>query len=1063
MNASHGSQHGTAIGISAAGQGRPAPCRARCSPAHGAAIASPLLIASKSGKRRGRRRFAGFFRRTPAILLLAFSTVAASFADQNYTGWLDANGLPADASGMGAIAANPSCDGLPNLLKYALGLNAFEPGYAGRYVCGAIKDGAASYFAVTYVRPSPAPIGVSTSVELSSDLASWSTGAIEVQNTASNGLQTVVARDTEPLDTAPLRRFMRLRVSVTAAVPANSQAPQITGIARVGQILSVSPGIWSGGTDAPSYGYQWMRDGSEISGATAASYFLTAADVGAMLAVRVTARNIAGSTPAVAADAGPVAPALPQLQVRPDGFTANLSFADLLPGGTYDLSPDSAPKVVLTVSSPGFDDTGSATTLTRQIVGTVPLRKPYPNENSHTETAIAGGVQVTVALSDRIHSGDTVTQCVLLPGAYTSGGTPSPAATLAASAGSASNMSALPYQKPIANWLAFPRERAAAGADSFDLELLAFHRFPRQGRQVACVEFIATDEHAHSVSVKTSAMVQSSRVTTGNPIAVYRNSIPLATLTQGDHITVRAKIYPFLGDSSGMFDSDPSADGVSAAVPSGFANYIFLNDKTGGYGTVYAYVGPTGSDASGVASDVAATASASPFLTIYAAAAAIKSKNNTLHAHNDLGGGVVRLLAGTYAGFGATSLNALGAGRTWLTIEAAPGEGVSTVTFTTGTKKNPGNWVKFKNLAITPSSTAYPDDIVLDGVLDGAFDGPPVLYGAYEGVRIHGLNAAHPIIYEVGLRYFIGCDMKDLGKSLNNYYGATREHTPLLAGCTLAHSTQVASGGLQTPTWTNVGNILSKGVYFTDVLGTAGTGAGTTRVVAPKGAILAFNSEFGAVTTSSFGFKQAILAGGGLAIVQNVFEMITNNASPCFNMAGDGGMMALDNILVQHMTVVGARTNFLYNDAGTQAVPKNGSLMYSLLRQYNCKTDTFNNPTEGPNGVRTGNWEPHHGVGFVGNMYQAPANNGPSYPYTSPTSWNGMYLGQNTKVAGSASFINDLSLTGGNTGGGNYRLGASSDARNRVPAGFAALPFDLDGTPRHNDGSGAAGAYEYVD
>jgi hypothetical protein len=275
---------------------------------------------------------------------------------------------------------------------------------------------------------------------------------------------------------------------------------------------------------------------------------------------------------------------------------------------------------------------------------------------------------------------------------------------------------------------------------------------------------------------------------------------------------------------------------------------------------------------------------------------------------------------------------------------------------------------------------------------------------------------------------------------------------------------------LALPTWTNVGNIVSKGFYFSEVASTAGTVAGTTRVVAPKAGILAFNTAHGAVTTNSFGFKQPVGGGGGLAIVQNVFEFITNTSSPCFNLGADSAVMSMDNIVVQHMTVVGARTNFLYNDDGalamsingSKSVAKNGAFAYSILNQYNCKTDTFVKPGgEGADGARTGNWEVHHGVGQAGNLYQNAAANGPASPYVSPTSWNGMYLGRNVKIAGTAAFVNDLSLSGGNTGGGNYRIGELSDARNRVPAGFATLPFDLDGTPRRNDGTGAAGAYEY--
>ncbi len=1001
-----------------------------------------------------------FFHHPLLVIIVLFGASARPVMAESYAHWLAAHSLPSDASGAGGLMAAPAGDGIANLLKFALDLDPAQRGYSDRFATGTTADGGADFLSLTFTRPSPPRPGIAYDVELASALSTWGGGGVLVSDVTAGSYETITTRDAQPIGGMEARRFIRLKITVTATVPANSVLPQITGTPQVGQTLAATTGTWSGGSDTPVYFYQWTRNGADIPSATGPAYQATAADLGATLAVRVTGMNIAGSTAVLAAGIGPVTAAFPTVAVRADGYTAELSFANLAPGGTYALTPDTTPKVLMTVTSPGFDDAGAATTLTREIVGTVALRQPHPNHTSATETTISGGVRITIALSDRVHAGDTITQCGLLAGAYTSASVASPSATLTATGGTATNASTLPFPKAIANWLAFPRERAVSGATHHEIELLAFHRFARNGRQVACVEFIATDEHANTVSVKTSAMVQSTRVTTGNPIAVYRGSIPLATLTQGDHVTVRTKVHPFVGNGAAVLDSDPSADGAPATVPSGFANHIFLNDKTGAYGTAYAYVSPTGSDATGVASGVAATSAANPFLTIYAAAVAVKARNNAVHAHNDLGGGVVRLTAGSYAGFGATSLNALGAGRTWFTIEAAPGEGVASVTLEPGTRKNPGNWVKFRNLAFTPNAASH---TVLDAVDDGAVDGPPVLYGAYEGLRIHGTSGPGnaPIIYRVGLRHFIGCEMKDLGRSLNATFGANREHTPLLAGCTLSYTTQVATGGLATPTWTSVGNILSKGFYFTDPATTAGTGPGTTRVVAPKGGILAFNSAHGSVTTHTFGFKQPIVTGGGLAIVQNVFELITNTSSPCFSVAADGGVMAMDNVVVQHLSVVGARTNYLYNDVGTVAVPKNGTFAFSILNQYNCKTDTFDKPGEGPNGARIGNWEPHHGVGQAGNVHQNPAANGPVAPYTGPTSWNGMYLGRSVKVAGTAGYLSDLSLTGANTGGGNYRIGAASDARNRVPAGLATLPFDLDGVARRNDGTGAAGGYEF--
>ena len=92
-----------------------------------------------------------------------------------------------------------------------------------------------------------------------------------------------------------------------AGVPANTAIPSISGTATEGDVLSASTGSW---TNSPtSYAYQWRRGGSDISGATSASYTLVTADVGATITVRVTATNGSGSgAPATSSGVGPVGP-----------------------------------------------------------------------------------------------------------------------------------------------------------------------------------------------------------------------------------------------------------------------------------------------------------------------------------------------------------------------------------------------------------------------------------------------------------------------------------------------------------------------------------------------------------------------------------------------------------------------------------------------------------------------------------------------------------------------------------------------------------------------------------
>ncbi|WP_456695891.1 family 78 glycoside hydrolase catalytic domain [Aeromicrobium sp. P5_D10] len=64
-------------------------------------------------------------------------------------------------------------------------------------------------------------------------------------------------------------------------------APQVKGTAKYGSTLTATAGTWN--TKGLTFRYQWLRDGKAISGRTAASYKLSAADVGRRIAVRVTA------------------------------------------------------------------------------------------------------------------------------------------------------------------------------------------------------------------------------------------------------------------------------------------------------------------------------------------------------------------------------------------------------------------------------------------------------------------------------------------------------------------------------------------------------------------------------------------------------------------------------------------------------------------------------------------------------------------------------------------------------------------------------------------------------
>jgi hypothetical protein len=83
-------------------------------------------------------------------------------------------------------------------------------------------------------------------------------------------------------------------------IPVNTVLPVITGTAQVGVTLSGSDGTWN--SVPTSYTYRWLANGVAIGGATANTFLLTSAQLGAVITFEVTASNAGGnSAPATSA------------------------------------------------------------------------------------------------------------------------------------------------------------------------------------------------------------------------------------------------------------------------------------------------------------------------------------------------------------------------------------------------------------------------------------------------------------------------------------------------------------------------------------------------------------------------------------------------------------------------------------------------------------------------------------------------------------------------------------------------------------------------------------------
>ena len=113
--------------------------------------------------------------------------------------------------GAGADTATPAGDGVPNLIKYALGLDPYTPSAPGQLPSGSIQpDSGQSYLTLNANRLVLAT-DVTYAVEVSGDLQTWTSGppfTVTLTNTATQ----LIVRDNIPFGSAPMR-FIHLRVS----------------------------------------------------------------------------------------------------------------------------------------------------------------------------------------------------------------------------------------------------------------------------------------------------------------------------------------------------------------------------------------------------------------------------------------------------------------------------------------------------------------------------------------------------------------------------------------------------------------------------------------------------------------------------------------------------------------------------------------------------------------------------------------------------------------------------------------------------------------------------------
>lgn len=90
-------------------------------------------------------------------------------------------------------------------------------------------------------------------------------------------------------------------VTEPSGTPRNTAKPSISGVARVGVVLTGNVGMW---TASPTFVRAWLANNVAISGATAATYTPVTGDIGKVITFRVTATANTNSTVAAS---GPTA------------------------------------------------------------------------------------------------------------------------------------------------------------------------------------------------------------------------------------------------------------------------------------------------------------------------------------------------------------------------------------------------------------------------------------------------------------------------------------------------------------------------------------------------------------------------------------------------------------------------------------------------------------------------------------------------------------------------------------------------------------------------------------
>lgn len=698
--------------------------------------------------------------------------------------------------------------------------------------------------------------------------------------------------------------------------------------------------------------------------------------------------------------------------VAADGWAATIAFGGLAIGQSFVPSPEDQPRMTLSVLSPGYDETGAVVSVPRSVIATHALMRAYPDHSLPQEEAVGGQARIRTSLSDYVHAGDTIVAALAEAGAYGS----SIAGSLSGS--SIESSSTAGYPTVVADWAAPPRRRCGA-AESLDVEVVAFHKFARNGKPVACVRVTGTPTSGAPVT-----RVASYRKSTlfGDSLPVYVATFSGADFAAGQDVRFDFEALPWVGDASAVRStSGGTTHSITALGPQIHYWGDWLNGRI-------VFVDPaSGDNATGIVATTLAAAKSAPFLTITGAVQAL------LVQASDLSGARCYLAAGAHGWLTASPTGSRSAPSDYFTIEGDPdlvdARGAVTVNLS-GTVYPvllTAGFGCLRNLSLAMSPGNY-------GLVSGAGTN-----WWLDNVAMSSTMTANTP-YASATRFYVtrgtytapNASARTLSTSgTNNLYHLVRAvahaRSRIDTNCLLSTRIDGSVSGGQVIGLGNASNLRASNVIAHNVRVDDWVGNSTALLELP---------------TSSGAIRD-------VAVVQCLLRAASGANQP-MRAFGENLSADVDNVLMDYLTTTGGGAEALrlniHNDpldnpttaATDQVVYTNFVLKRSAMSWVAVKDDLFHGANEGDTGagLLTAGWSKRYGVGWhdVTSAYQ---------PDNFPPAHFGLRSRRERTVVLDTGF-------------------RPVSGYLSIPAGAVhqGLTWDLDGTARRTDGQGAAAALE---